>query len=252
MALHTIWNIPHDSKSNGVESAFLFRVRFYNLDTFASRAGRIINNEVGCLMKSALLNFVVALLLVLPGLAQMRSTISAGPIRSAGPFNGGRPHPPGIYFRHGFRRHFGGNGFGTVVYPYGLYDGFYDDGYPDVVEQPAPPVVIVREAPAASAPAPPVALAQAEPKMIDVPEAVAPSANLTRTPAAVFILSDGRRLESQNYTITDSVLTVKEPHRPAVQVPLSQLNIDATLAENHQRGLDLRLPESRSEIVIGF
>lgn len=211
-------------------------------------------------MKSALLNFVVAVLLVIPGVAQMRSTISAGPMHAPGTFNGSRPHPPGVFFRNGFDRHFHGNRFGTFIYPVGFYDGFYDDsynGYPEAPEQPTPPVVVIRDAPAA----PPAAVqaVPAEPKMIEVAEPVAVTSKpgktpvvLTKTPAAVFILSDGRRLESQNYTITDSVLTIKEPYRSAVQVPLSQLNIDATLAENHQRGLDLRLPESRSEILLGF
>jgi hypothetical protein len=202
-------------------------------------------------MKSALLRFAVAVLLVVPGFAQMRSTISAGPIRSAGPFNGGRPLPPGIFFRPGFGRHFHGNGFGTVIfpYPYGFYDDFYGRGYTEA-EQPTPPVVIVRDPPAPTVPAAPVQIA--EPKMIEVPQPVAMSSNLAKTPTAIFILSDGRRLEAQNYTITDSLLTIKEPHRPTMQVPLDQLNAEATLSENHQRGLDLRLPESRSEIVIGF
>lgn len=212
-------------------------------------------------MKSTLLNLAVAVVLVLPGVAQMRSTISAGPMHAPGTFQGGAPgtfhggHGPGIAFRPGFGRHFHGNHFGTVIYPFGLYDGFYDgfyDGaYPNEVEQPAPPVIIVRDAPAASAPAAPV-VALADPKMIEVPAPVAAPSNLANTPAAVFILSDGRRVQSQNYTITDSILTIKEPHRPAIQIPLDQLNIEATLAENHQHGLDLRLPENKSEIVIGF
>ncbi len=206
-------------------------------------------------MKSALLNFAVAVLLVLPGFAQVQSTISAGSMHSVGPFSVGRPHPPGILFRqgfghHGFRRNFFGNGFGTIVYPYGFYDDYYD-GYPEAAEQTMPPVVIVHDVPA-TAPVAAVPVAPAEPKMLEVPQLVAAPSNLAKTPPAVFVLSDGRRLESQNYTITDSVLTIKEPHRPAMQVPLEQLNIDATLAENHQRGLDLKLPENRSEIVIGF
>ena len=176
----------------------------------------------------------------------MRSTISAGPIRIS------RPHPPGVFTRPGFGRHFHGNSFGTVIYPYGWYDGFYDGGYSEVVEQPAPPVVIVRDAPATIPSAAPVQIAPVEPKIIDVPEPVAVATGIAKTPAAIFILSDGRRVESQNYTITDTILTIKEPHRAAMQVPLGQLNLEATLAENHKRGLDLQLPESRSEILISF
>lgn len=209
----------------------------------------MVESRAGCPMRSAFLSFV-AILLVLPGLAQMRSTISAGPLR------GGRPHPPGVIFRSGFGHHFRANHFGPVVYPFGIYDGFYGDGYdqayPEVVEQPAPPVIVVRdERPATVAP---VQIAPAEPpKMIDVPEAVtARPAASTRTPSAIFIFSDGRKIEAQNYTITDSLLTFKEPYRAAVQVPLSQLNVDATLAENQQRGLNLQIPENKSEILLGF
>jgi hypothetical protein len=35
-------------------------------------------------------------------------------------------------------------------------------------------------------------------------------------------------------------------------VPLSAINMDATLAANHQRGLDLQIPENRQQITLGF
>ncbi len=197
-------------------------------------------------MKFALLSVGVALVAVVPGAAQMRSTISAGPIKIA------RPHPPGIFAQRNFGRHFHAGRFGTVIYPYGAYDGFFDNGYPEVVEQPAPPVIVVRDTPIAVAPAAPLQIAPAEPRMIEISQSVTVSSSGTKTPAAVFVLTDGRRLESQNYTITDTILTIKEPRRPAVQVPLNQLDIDATLPEDRHRGLNLQLPESSSEILIGF
>lgn len=196
-------------------------------------------------MKSAV--FTLAVLLVsMSGVAQMRSSVSAGSVRI------GRPHPPGIFSRREFSHQFHGNRFGTVIYPYGLYDGFFDSGYAEVVEQPAPPVVIVRDAPAATAPAAPIQVAPAEPRMIEISQPATIFSSGTKTPPAIFVLTDGRRLESQNYTITDTTLTIQEPRRPAMQVPLNQLDIDATLAENRQRGLTLQFPESRSEILIGF
>src|SRR5512146_465199 len=199
-------------------------------------------------MRSAFLSFV-AILLAVPGLAQMRSTISAGPIR------GGRPHPPGVILRSGCGHHFRANRFGPVVYPFGLYDGFYgyDQAYPEVIEQPAPPVVVVRDERPAPVAAPIQITPVEPPKMIEVPDVVvARAAASTRTPQAIFILSNGRKLEARNYTVTDSLLIIKEPYRTAIQVPLSQLNVDATLAENHQRGLDLQITESKSEILLGF
>jgi hypothetical protein len=176
----------------------------------------------------------------------MRSSISAGPV--------GRPLPPSGLNGPRFGNHFHrGNRFGggAVIYPYGFYDDYYDNRSSAVSEQPAPVVVVREEQPAVIAAAP--ALPPADPKIIEVPEAsnrVAKSA--TPSIAAIFILSDGRRIESQNYTVTDSILTIKESHRPSQQIPLSQLNVDATLAANRERGLDLQLPESRSEILISF
>ncbi len=198
-------------------------------------------------MRSALLRFAIVLSLVAPGVAQMRSTISAGHT------HGSPGHSPVIITRPGFGHHLHRNGFGTVLYPFGLYDGYngYDEPYPEVVEKPAPVVIVRDEAPAA--PAAPVQATPVEPKMIEVPALVAAPANpAARAPAAVFIFTDGRRLEAQSYTITDSILTIKEPRQPAMQIPLDRLNLDATLAENHRRGLDLQLPESRSEIFLGF
>ncbi|MGE5111486.1 MAG: hypothetical protein ACM3JB_11550 [Acidobacteriaceae bacterium] len=200
-------------------------------------------------MRCALLKVTAVLLLVLPAAAQMRSVISAGPVRA------GHGHPGGIFTRPGFGRGFHhGNRFGTVIFPYsfGYYDDFYGERYPDVVEQPAP-VVVVRDERQTTPPAPQVQIAPADPKLIDVPEIQIPRTGaLARTPSAIFILADGRRLEAQNYTVTDTQLTLKEAYRPAVQIPLDQLNLQATLNENHQRGLDLQLPESRSEILLGF
>lgn len=196
-------------------------------------------------MSGRWLAFVSGLLLVLPARAQMPSSISAGSIR--------RPLPPsgasGIRFSNHFHR---GNNFGsTIFYPYGFYDDFYAGRYPEVAEQP-PPVVVVRdERPPATATVP--QLPPLDPKIIEVP---ASTGRTLKSPAAastaIFILSDGRRIESQNYTVTDKFLTVKESHRPVLNIPLEQLNVDATLAANHERGLDLQLPESRSEILISF
>jgi hypothetical protein len=195
-------------------------------------------------MRSRLIALAAALVLVLPAAAQMRSSIGPGAI--------GRPLPPGGISgpRFGNHVHRGNRFGGTIIYP-GFYDGFYDDGYSRVVEQPAPVVVVRDEQPSAPAPVP--QLPPADPKVIDVPQSLVrtvPAANVPST--AIFIFADGKRLEAQNYTVTDKLVTIKEAHRPAVQFPLDQLNLDATLSENHARGLDLQLPEGRSEILISF
>ena len=238
----------HDNKSGLCEPAKVTFLHFGDVCPASFR--RIIEScNGGGVMRCALLKVTAVLLLVLPAAAQMRSVISAGPVGA------GHGHPGGIITRPGFGRGFHhGNRFGTVIYPYsfGYYDSFYGEPYPEVVEQPSPVVVVRDERPATPA-ASPVQIAPADPKLIEVPEPqITRTSTIARSPSAIFILTDGRRLETQNYTVTDTQLTIKEAHRPAVQVPLDQLNVQATLAENHQRGLDLQLPESRSEILVGF
>jgi hypothetical protein len=173
----------------------------------------------------------------------MRSSVSAGGI--------GRPHAPGGVISGPRFGHFrGSNRYGgTVVYPYGFYDGFYGGGYETELEQPTPVVVVHDERPV---PPPAPSLPAPDPKIIDVPQSLIQSKTPSAPVAAIFILTDGRKLESQNYTVTDKLLTIKQPHQPGMQIPLAQINVDATLSANHARGVDLKLPESRSEILIGF
>jgi len=193
----------------------------------------------------------VAVSLTLSALGQSRGSISAG---SPGM---GRPQPPSVFnrpgqFHRGFHR---GNGNGTVIYPYGYpfgyYDSFYDDRYAEPVAPPTPVVVVKDDRP----PAPPVPVVQpapVDPKIIEIPDTNARTGQASKTIPAVFILTDGRRVETLFYTITDSVLTIKEPHRTAQRIPLSDLNLEATLSANHERGLNLQLPENTSEILISF
>jgi hypothetical protein len=196
----------------------------------------------------ASLAIILSVGLAVSAAAQMRSNVSAG--------RGfvGQRNAPTMITRPGFGHFHQGNHFGNFLYPlypYGFYDDFYDERYSAPVEQPAP-VIVVRDDRPAYTPAPTPPVPPAEPKLIEVPEAAGGQAAARKIPTAVFILTDGRRLEAQNYTVTDSLLTIKEAHRPAVQVPVGQLNVEATLAENRQRGLNLQLPENDSEILISF
>ena len=138
-----------------------------------------------------------------------------------------------------------------MFYPFSYYDDFYATRPAEVVEQPTPaPVIVLRDERPSAAPASPTPAP--DPKIIEVPVATAFTARPAKSTPAVFILTDGRRVEAYNYTITDSLLTIKEPFRPAKQIPLSDLNIESTLSANHARGIDLQLPESKSEILISF
>jgi hypothetical protein len=70
-------------------------------------------------------------------------------------------------------------------------------------------------------------------------------------PPAVFILSNGERVEATRYVLTvDSVLIQKEGAERSI--PLSSINMTATLAANHARGVDLNIPKSSSQITLSF
>lgn len=70
-------------------------------------------------------------------------------------------------------------------------------------------------------------------------------------PPAVFILSNGEQLETSNYLLTVSSLRVEQG---GVQrtIPLTKVNLEATLAANHRRGIDLMVPANKYQIMLGF
>ena len=71
------------------------------------------------------------------------------------------------------------------------------------------------------------------------------------TPPAVFILFNGERLETNHYLLTNNSLRVQQGGTQRT-IPLSTINMDATVAANHERGIDLRVPKNKSEIMLSF
>jgi hypothetical protein len=67
---------------------------------------------------------------------------------------------------------------------------------------------------------------------------------------AVFILSSGERLESSHYLVSSDSVQVEQGEKQRT-IPLSALNVDATLAANRARGIDLKIP-SKGQIMLGF
>ncbi len=189
----------------------------------------------------------VALILVL--LIALGSTPADAQARIGGG-RGGRTFHSGHSGR-GFIHHFPAHrNFGTsVIYP---YYPFYSE---PMYEPPAPaPTVVVVPAERESQPA---VAAQPQrlvpPAVIDLPVVVERSGvQLRQRPATVFILADGRRVEAKRYSITYSSVEISEPRRPALQIPISQLDLDATLTTNHQRGIDLEFPRSQGELYLTF
>ena len=69
--------------------------------------------------------------------------------------------------------------------------------------------------------------------------------------SAMFILTSGERLESQRFLLTASSLSVSVNRRQRV-IPLDAIDLDATVAVNRQRGIDLHIPSDRNEISLSF
>ena len=76
------------------------------------------------------------------------------------------------------------------------------------------------------------------------------SALATPAPPVVFILSSGERLESSHYLLSTDSLQVQQGETQRT-IPLSDLNVDATIAANRARGVDLKIP-SKNQVMLGF
>jgi hypothetical protein len=146
--------------------------------------------------------------------------------------------------RRGLRSHPRHDNVGSVFLPYFFpYDDSFGYEQPPVevvTNAPAPPVVI------SQTPEPPVPKAQ----VIEIPGAANPTP-ARMLPLTVFILANGERLETRRYVLTASHLSVNIERRQRT-VPLDMLDIDATIAANRERGIDLQIPTDRTEISLSF
>jgi hypothetical protein len=185
--------------------------------------------------------------------------LSAAPIQAQRAAGGSHGGGVGVHGGHG-----NGNGFfpghsGTHRHPgYGTFwlpwDGQYwdDDGYfrdESSYQQPAnptPPQVIVVEDKEPRLPAPP----PEPPKLIEVPQSKEVPVG-KQQPPTLFVLKDGGRLESYRYLLTDQSLQI-EVDRQQRTIPVSTLDLDATIAANHQRGIEVTIPRDRSTVFLGF
>jgi hypothetical protein len=188
--------------------------------------------------------------------AQLPSNLSQGGLgaggggtgRNTGGHSGASRLPGRGHHRHG--RAFGGGFIGG-----GYIDPFWYDRYGEPMieyETPAPtpppalPAQIVMPEPERIPTAP---------KLTEIPvanKAAGDKAAASKPlPPAVFILAGGEKIESRHYLLTaDRVqLTVARKRR---SIPLEALDLDATLAANQRRGLELHIPASGSEISLGF
>src|SRR5271166_3170918 len=189
--------------------------------------------------------------------------LSAAPLqaqRGGGGFHGGGPgiaggRGPGVGGRPGLPRYHRfrdyGLGFASWYYPYwdeGESLEFYPGAEASVTSPPvaAPPVVIVEShdyRPPASAPE--------GPKLIEAPPTKGSATATKPEPPTLFVFANGERLEARRYTLTADSLRV-EIGRQQRRVALGEIDIDATIAANRERGIDLKIPTDRNEIFLGF
>ena len=148
----------------------------------------------------------------------------------------------------GFRRHHDGFGDGFFPFLYADDEPFYEPTDTDeTVSEQAPPLVIEdrgdgqprrREEP------------RSRPLVIEIPEAANPTSAKT-IPPTIFILTDGERLEGQRFLLTATNLSISI-HSHERTIPFEMLDLDATAAANRERGIDLRIPADRNEILLRF
>jgi len=70
-------------------------------------------------------------------------------------------------------------------------------------------------------------------------------------PPTVFIFTNGDRLESSHYVVTVDSLRLQQDGKQRT-IPLSALNLNSTIAANRERGIDLKIPKNKTEIMLGF
>jgi hypothetical protein len=141
------------------------------------------------------------------------------------------------------------NNFGSYFLPYG-------DSLGNDLTDYDPPAYEETDAEAATnTPVPPLMIPRTRERLsksqfIEIPS-VANAATPKMPPPAVFILASGERLEARRFVLSASVLSVSIDRQPR-NVPLAMLDIRATLSANHERGIDLHIPDDRNEICLSF
>ncbi len=80
---------------------------------------------------------------------------------------------------------------------------------------------------------------------------VAPESAAKPTPPAIFILTNGKQLESSHYVLTSNNVVLQDAGAEQT-IPLSSLDRNATEAANRKRGVDLKIPTSTSQMTLSF
>jgi thiol-disulfide isomerase/thioredoxin len=87
-------------------------------------------------------------------------------------------------------------------------------------------------------------------KVIEIPRGQS-SRPAKPNPKTIFVFTNGERLETDQYTMEAGTLHVVVGG-VARTIALSALDMKSTLAVNRARGIELRVPQSRSEVFVAF
>jgi hypothetical protein len=83
-----------------------------------------------------------------------------------------------------------------------------------------------------------------QPVQAPAPSSAAPAASTPKDdgPPTTLVFRDGKRLETQNYAIVGDTLWLMASNGHMQKVPLSELDREATLKSNEDRGIEFRVP----------
>ncbi len=181
--------------------------------------------------------------------------LSAAPLRAQVGGSTRGPMRPGVIIgrpfgravNHGFPRQ-------PVVAPFFVPDFYYPYSYVEPAAAPvAPtPTVIVLDQ-REHEPQPAVSAAAARPTVIEI---AAEEINSASPPAKklprVFVMKNGERIEAKRYTLTDTQVIVVTAPGEVRRIPLSQLDLDATVAGNRAKGVEIQVPSGPGEYFVSF
>lgn len=187
----------------------------------------------------------ISILITAPAQAQARGGgfEGGGGARISGGAGHGSPSGP----RRGYSRY---RNYGSVFAPW--YYPYWDGGWdlPDSAEPPAggasPSVIVLQSRDDSRQPV----RVPESPKLIELPDAKDAAAPKPDLPT-LFVFANGDKLEARRYTLTPDSLRL-EIGRQQRTIALDKLNIDATIAANRERGIDLKFPTDENQIFLGF